>query len=164
MSADTRTPPPPRNPDDRPGAGGRPSKFNDDVAIAILEAVLRLNYRTQAAAACGVSRQTLSRWLRLGRQYPDGSYGAFRSLLAQAERVAEVAMVTRLNLASDDDPRLGLMLLERRHPRRWGAPRVKIAQLEAQLDRAEEELAEEREERERLRESGAFDEPTPPAG
>lgn len=61
------------------------SKFTPQVCDAIVTAVRRGLPPTHAGPKAGVSRATVSRWLRLGEEDPMGPYGEFLTKVQQAE-------------------------------------------------------------------------------
>lgn len=95
----------------RNGNTGQPSKLTDRTRDAIVHAVLEGNHLTAAAAAAGVSRATLYRWIDLandveeaieaGKPYDDGAlpYLDFRDRLADARAQAEMRAVKVIHRA-----------------------------------------------------------------
>ena len=85
---------------------------------AVLEALRLGAPRQQAAAAAGLSRVTLWRWLR---EDPELAAEA-----EQAEGSAEMAIIRTVCEASRTDRRAAAFLLERRYPARWGRGRGRV--------------------------------------
>ena len=85
---------------------------------AVLEALRLAATRQQAAAAAGLSRVTLWRWLR---EDPELAAEA-----EQAEGLAELAMIRTLYEASVSDWKAAAWWLERRHPAAWGRGRRRV--------------------------------------
>lgn len=141
--------PPPRNPDDNPGGRGRPPMFNPDRAERILVDVLMLVPPLVAAKANGIGRTAFQRWLRLGRLYPDGNYGAFRTLYFEARGLAQSVAHKAVYVAALKDGRLMLELLARLFPNQYAQLRIKDAEKDRRLAAVEERIATERRERER---------------
>ena len=96
-----------------PVGGGRPTALTPEVARKILRAVRAGAHRGIAAQYAGVTRETLSRWLRR----PGEPYETFSRLLDQAEAEIEVNLVSLIT--ESQDPRVALKFLERRFPQRW---------------------------------------------
>jgi len=85
---------------------------------AVLEALRLGATRQQVAAAAGLSRVTLWRWLR---EDPELAAEA-----EQAEGLAEMAMIRTVYEASRTDWKAAAFLLERRYPARWGRGRGRV--------------------------------------
>jgi transposase len=103
---------------------GRPSKLSDD-AIAQLEQLIRAGTTIDvAAAAIGVSRGTLYRWLKQGEKARAGT--AARELRDRVERAraeSESVLVARIGQAAAKGSwQAAAWLLERRWPERWMKP------------------------------------------
>lgn len=83
----------------------RPTKLNDETAKAICDVVAAGNYIETAAAAAGITKETLYEWLRVGAaaHQKDGRLSkheqaccAFSDAIATALASSEAADVTRL--------------------------------------------------------------------
>ena len=103
---------------------GRPTKLSPE-AIAQLEALVRAGTTIDvAAAAVGVSRGTLYRWLKQGEKARAGS--AARELRDRVERAraeSESVLVARIGAAAAKGSwQAAAWLLERRWPERWMKP------------------------------------------
>lgn len=101
---------------------GRPEKLTATLQTRIVDAVRAGATREQAAAAAGIGKRTLQRWLAQG----EGDRPAPRFLgFAAAIRTAEAAMVVDAvqgiqQAAQAGDWRARAWLLERRFPAQWG--------------------------------------------
>lgn len=126
----------PPNPDDgdRPG---RPSKLTPALTAAVVELLLRGNYRSDVARAAGIGFTTFRRWMRTGRQYPDGIYGRFRQAVESAESTFKTRAVGTVTSAGEDDPRLLLEYLARRYPQQFGAYRGELGELKRRIKQME---------------------------
>jgi hypothetical protein len=125
------------------GEVGRPTKLTDEVEREILDAVRAGSYLTTAARRARVSDKTILEWLRLGR-LPNAPprLAAFVTAFERAEAEAEVGIVATIRRQiAEGDGRLGLELLARRHPERWGRnrPVAPTAQEASDEERAAEE-------------------------
>lgn len=103
----------------------RPTKLTREVVDRIVMLIRAGNYLETAAAAAGVDRVTLFRWLRRGTT-DDGtelehelSYGVIKAS-AEAE-ARDVALIAK---AASEDWRAAAWRLEKRHQDRWGGKRA----------------------------------------
>jgi len=102
--------------------GGHPSKFNEDRAEKLLQAVRGGNYLETAARYAGLSYSTLRRWI-LKADDPDAppEYGEFRDALEKARADAEVASLAKIQKAASEGAwQASAWYLERSWPERWG--------------------------------------------
>lgn len=101
--------------------GGRPSKLTPERRKRIMDAIRAGSPKMHAAAAAGVSRETLRTWERRGEQ-PDApaEYRAFLADLREAEAAGIVAMAATVTAAARSDWRAAAWLLERRAPDEYG--------------------------------------------
>jgi transposase len=121
----------------------RPTKLDADVAKRITDLVRVGNYVETAAAAAGVHKVTLHRWLRRGREEESGPYHDLFEALEKAQGESESRDVALLAKAAAEDWQAAAWRLERRFPRKYGA-RVQMSvqeelsdflnRLEGQLD------------------------------
>ena len=109
--------------------------FTPETCRRIVEAVRQGNYLETAAAAAGISRETLRRWLNAGRADPEGPYGEFATDIATAEAAAEEASVQVILEASQRTWQAAAWFLERKHPGRWA--RAANAPVQAETTRGE---------------------------
>lgn len=110
---------------------GRPTKLDENVQRVIVEALEKGNYRSTAAAAAGVHRNTLINWERRGE---DGQepFASFVVAMQQAEARAEMSLLAEIQSARPGVPGVSgadvwtakAWILERRYASRWCA-RVK---------------------------------------
>jgi hypothetical protein len=102
-------------------AGGRPTKLTAEARNKILGAVSSGATREVAAQAAGIHSDTLRRWERKAEE-GDELYAEFFGAVKDAEGLAEVIMVGRVQKASLD-PKFwtaAAWWLERKHSDRWG--------------------------------------------
>jgi hypothetical protein len=90
-------------------AGGRPTKYSEEVAHTIITAILGGNYAYVAAAAAGITEETYYAWLA---EKPE-----FSERVKRAEASAEAGLV--VGLRTSEDPRVRLEVLARRYRQRW---------------------------------------------
>jgi hypothetical protein len=121
------------NPDDKK-KGGRPTKLTPEITLNIAMSILEGNFRNVAAKRHGVGLRTLTRWLNLGKEYPDGVYGEFWRTIVEAEAEAELSCVAAIVRAGKtEDPKHLQWWLERKFPERWGRYRGELAELKKEL-------------------------------
>ena len=95
-------------------SGGK-TKLTNHRAARILHAIGCGCYRETAAELAGVTRESLTNWMRW-----DGEpYLTFQRLVRQAEANLEARMVTALTSQAEVRPELALAILERKFPERW---------------------------------------------
>lgn len=104
---------------------GRPSKFNATTKRVILDAIRCGNYVVTACQAAGISVGTLTLWRANAEREKESKaevhpFTDFLMEMANAEAECEKEVVRKVHKATTDDPELGLKLLARRHPERWG--------------------------------------------
>lgn len=99
---------------------GRPTKLSPEVTERILEGLRAGAYAETAAAAAGIGRSTLYRWLQLGED-PDApaEFREFRDAIKRAEAEAEAEALEVILAASRKSWQAAAWYLERRHPDRW---------------------------------------------
>ena len=94
--------------------GGGKTKLTNHRAARILHAIGCGCYRETAAELAGVTRESLTNWMRW-----DGEpYLTFQRLVRQAEANLEARMVTALTSQAEVRPELALAILERKFPER----------------------------------------------
>ena len=129
----------------QPGDDSRPgprSRLNDLLIYAIAAGIIEGNFRNVVAAKYGVRPDTLKKWLRLGKQYPDGIYGRLRSAIFTAEAEAERIAIAKVVSAGNDDPKFLCWWLERKFPQRWGQYRGEFGELRRAIAARDKEIAE----------------------
>lgn len=108
--------------DGRPG--GRPSSLTEETVDDIVRMLERGAYLTHAAAAVGVDRRTLYRWLEQGgKDLAEGrntEEATFHSRVAQARAKGRVAMCQVIDDAAKRDWRAAAWMLERTDPELFG--------------------------------------------
>lgn len=109
-------------PTDKPkGKPGRKTRLTPERQQKILNAIRAGAYLETAAAAAGINKVTLHRWLRRGERYPDTIYSAFSEAVHEALAQAELRDVLTISKAAGDgDWRAAAWRLERKYPKRWG--------------------------------------------
>jgi transposase len=103
---------------------GRPSKLTPD-AIAQLEQLVRAGTTIDvAAAAVGVNRATIYRWLAAGEKARKGTHTReLRDRVERARAESESVLVARIGQAAAKGSwQAAAWLLERRWPERWMKP------------------------------------------
>lgn len=103
---------------------GRPTKLTPD-AIAQLEQLVRAGTTIDvAAAAVGVNRATIYRWLAAGEKARKGTYTRdLREAIERARAESESLLVARIgSAAAKGSWQAAAWLLERRFPERWMKP------------------------------------------
>ena len=117
-------------------------KLDEVVTQRILDLIRAGNYLEVAAAAAGIHRTTLHRWIRLGREQKRGKYRRFLNVAEKAQAEGESRHVALIAKAATDDWKAAAWSLERRAPRRYGA-RVQISvqeEFESALNRLKKGL------------------------
>lgn len=109
---------------------GRTSLLTPEVAQAIVKAVSAGNPRGVAAAAAGVSRATLFRWLARGRRETEGAYRDLCDGVKKAEARAVRRRVGVVRKAAASGAwQAAAWWLERRYPDEFGGVKPIIKQL-----------------------------------
>jgi len=101
---------------------GAPSKFNEDRAERLLQAVRGGNYLETAARFAGISYPTLRRWIQKADD-PDAppEYEEFRDALEKARADAEVLALAKIQKAATEGAwQASAWYLERSAPEKWG--------------------------------------------
>ena len=101
---------------------GQPTRCTPAVTKIVCDTVRKGNYLTVAAQAAGISTDALNDWKRRGAEGRE-PYKTFLAELMQADRDCEIALVSKVMAASDDDWRAAAMILERKYPDRWSRAR-----------------------------------------
>lgn len=125
---------------------GRPDKLTEERARKIVNLIASGSYVETAAAACGVSKNTLYDWLKRGARAPHGKFKKFADDVAEAAAKAEARDVLVIDRAASGhdvvrttrkiekgivveetttttrefDWRAAAWRLERKFPKRWG--------------------------------------------
>jgi hypothetical protein len=102
------------------GSLGRPTKLDATCDKFICDAMERGATFTAAAGLVGISRRTLSDWLRRGADEDEGIYHDFSLRVEAALAAYELKQIENVNAGAIGDWRAALKLLERRFPSRWG--------------------------------------------
>lgn len=117
--------------------------MTDDMAERICKLVEVGNRLDTAAAACGIVRETLHKWMRAGAREPDSKEGKFAARLDEARARSEARAVANIRRAAAKDWRAEAWFLERRHASKWQArdpDHDKLEKLVADLERQVREL------------------------
>lgn len=105
---------------------GRPTKLNDEIQARIVAFLGAGAYIETAAAAAGVSKQTLYNWLHRGA---DGErrYVGFLDAVERAQSEADLRDLKTIREAAQNGVwQAAAWRLERRHPEQWGRRRVEM--------------------------------------
>lgn len=97
----------------------RPPKLTPEIGEKIVQLIRTGNYRETAAAAAGISRNTLRNWMKWGAMGKE-PYVDFAAKLDEAEAAAEAHHVLRITSASKEDWRAAAWILSRKYSQRWG--------------------------------------------
>lgn len=101
------------------GKPGMPSALTPEVFKNLVTYLTAGNPRRWAAAACGISHETLYQWRRLARK----GHEPYRQLFAEIDKAmyqAAVRNVMHVNKAAAKDWRAAAYWLERMYPRQFG--------------------------------------------
>lgn len=97
------------------------SKYTPEAHRLIVDALDAGNYRTTAAAAAGICRNTLASWERRGLEGEE-PYVAFTRDMQQAEARSEMTLLAAIRNAESGDPwQSKAWMMERRFASRWSA-------------------------------------------
>jgi len=102
-------------------APGAPSKFSEERAERLLQAVRGGNYLQTACAFAGINYGTMRRWIHKADE-PDApqEYRDFRDAMEKARADAEVASVAKIQKAANEGQwQAAAWFLERSMPDRW---------------------------------------------
>lgn len=100
---------------------GRPTKLTKEIADKIVKYVKAGNYVETAAAAAGISKNTLYEWLKRGAQSEtDNIFTEFQDAVEQAMALSEIDLLNKLKKHDADSAQPIEWRLERRFPERWG--------------------------------------------
>lgn len=111
-----------------------PRKLTEAKIEAVAAIILQGNFRQTAAKLVGVDPATLSRWMKLGRRYPDGLYGKLNQVVLRAEAAAEGRAVDAIMAAGRaGEVKYLCWWLERKFPQRWGRHRGELYELRRQV-------------------------------
>lgn len=99
---------------------GRPTKLTPEMTRRIADLVRAGNYVEVAAAAAGISRDTLYRWLKQGARTKRGLAHEFSLAIEKAQAEAEARDVTLIATAAREQWQAAAWRLERKFPDRWG--------------------------------------------
>jgi hypothetical protein len=105
----------------------------------IVEVVAAGNFRDVAAAAAGVSRSTLCRWLEKAAKGKQ-PFKSFSDALDQAEAESEIGVVRGLYGQAKANPGVAIAFVDRRWRQRWGRQDL---DLKKELQRLVDIIAEE---------------------
>jgi transposase len=99
---------------------GRPSKLSEALIKEICEYVRKGNYIETAAAAAGISKQTLYAWMKAGAREEDPLAVEFLDAYKKADAEAEAANVQLIRTQARKNWQAAAWFLERKHPDKWG--------------------------------------------
>jgi hypothetical protein len=108
-------------PDKPKGKPGRKTKLTPERQAKIVNAIRAGSYVETAAAAAGIDKVTLYRWLKRGGRFPGTIYADFADAVNEATAQAEMRDVLTISKAAGEgDWRAAAWRLERKYPKRWG--------------------------------------------
>jgi predicted site-specific integrase-resolvase len=111
----------------------------DDAATEKIYGLIRAgNTLEVSAAATGIHRATLHRWMKQGKEQERGLYRSFLDEVEKAKAEAEARDVALIAKAATADWRAAAWRLERRSPRRYGQ-KVQLS-VQAEFDSAMDKL------------------------
>jgi hypothetical protein len=113
----------PRKPTGRDA--GRPTKLTPEVQDLLVEALKTGAHITTAAYHAKVHPNTIWKWLKLGKEDPNGPWGEFRGVIMGAIHEAELRFVAIIAQAAQHNPEHAKWMVTHRHPKRW-ADRSKL--------------------------------------
>ena len=101
---------------------GRPPLEPQNYQQVICEFIRKGNYVETAAAASGVTKETLYTWLKEGAKAPpDSPYRIFSDAVCKAVAESETRLIDRVeDHSKKGDLRADTWRIERRFPNRWG--------------------------------------------
>ena len=159
---------------------GRPTALTEKMIEEVAEAVRVGNYLETAAAYCGVPREKLYEYLRVGAKAQakvDEAEGdevsltvfedrckRFRHTLKKAQAQAEVSDVANVKRAGGKHWQASMTRLERMFPEKWGRRDRHDVRMSGVLGHAEVSDEEEREYRAAIAQFFRLDDPTEGAG
>lgn len=91
-----------------------------ELTEAVCKSVRLGNHIEVAAAAHGVARRTLTKWLAAGHAEESGLFATFADSVLAAESECEQRIVKGLMDMLESWPQGALQFLEKRYPDRWG--------------------------------------------
>jgi len=98
---------------------GRPTKLTEKMLTEIVLLIRAGNYIETAAAAAGISKNTLYEWLRDGARAKTGLKRRFRDEVMQALAMSEILDLQTIRDAAKEEWQAAAWRLERRFPDRW---------------------------------------------
>lgn len=124
---------------------GRPSKLTPETKHRLFEALKRGAHLETACQCANISFQTLRDWIKKGESAKTGEFFEFSEEVNKTIADAEIALVSKIRIASEDDWKAASWILERRHSDRWAnTQRVKVEvekQVEAEMNLLFEAIA-----------------------
>jgi hypothetical protein len=103
---------------------GRPSLMTPEVTQRFMTVIRAANFRSVAAAVCGLNIETVEYWIKRGRGQITNApaqpeHVEFVRLLMEAEAAAEAMVIGNLAARSRVNTQAGIFLASRRWPERW---------------------------------------------
>lgn len=92
---------------------GRPTKLTRDMHDQIVDHVRQGNYIDTAAALCGVTRESITNWVRRGREAKHGVYREFFIAITRAQAETEMRLLALIDGQAAGDWRAAAWRLER---------------------------------------------------
>ena len=100
---------------------GRPTKLTPDLQQRVVTLIQGGNYMETAAAAVGICKASLYKWLKRGARSNSGIYRSFVDAVEKAAAEAEMRDVIRIDQAIEQGVwQAAAWRLERKHFERWG--------------------------------------------
>ncbi len=99
---------------------GRPTKLTPEVQQTIVTYLKAGNYVETAAAAAGISKETIYAWLKRGAKAKKGIHREFSDAIEKALAEGEILAVRSILEADEKQWQARAWWLERRRPDRWG--------------------------------------------
>lgn len=111
----------------------RPTKYTPETAKKVCDAIRAGNYKEAAARYAGLNPETVNQWLR---RYPE-----FSAMVHEAEAAAEVRIVAQWQQQIPQNWQAAKDFLARRYPERWAETHKIVQQVEKELGKALDLLA-----------------------
>lgn len=105
----------------------RPSKLTPELTAEMTKLIEAGNYLETAAAACGVDRETVRRWMKRGARQSKGPHAEFCGAIKGAEARAEARALVRIRMAGVKQWQAEAWYLERKFPQRWGRQSISVS-------------------------------------
>ena len=128
----------------KPAGKGRPTKLCAEIQELLVAYIVAGNYVETAAAAAGISKNTLYDWLKRGAADSSGIYKEFSDAINKAVATSEIAELEKLERHSRETWQAAAWRLERRFPDKWGRKEKIQADITSQHTEREEVVFEQK--------------------